>query len=524
MIKSKKEWFLFLFLSVSSLSIIFFTGHIEQKSQINDIRNQMTASLEMESSMMMQENTNVLSDLLLLKSFTMDMLQNENGIDCPSSDICKQLTEIYTKVMMYRDLYDQIRFINADGMEKVRVKDEKGHPYVVPQEQLEDKSARYYFHKAIGLPDNGIYISPLDLNIEQGQIELKNGKQNPLLRVATPIFYNNKLVGLIIINYRAENILTPTSAISMDTNIKEEVLNADLSYLQAIDPSREFGFMYGNSIRFSDYHDFDPRTVPQKDKTFIQEHEGKLYGIHIFSPSGLLHRLEGITQHTYFLKDEMRDLVLINVYDYRSSSWFILLRFKEILISVLSIFVCYIFVLYLSRRAMIRQKERKDLQYRARYDFLTGLINRKTMIEQLSGLKQSKTAFSILFLDLDNFKQVNDQLGHEAGDQILKETASRLKNALPKNGTVSRFGGDEFLLEIRETDKAMLTEIALRLISYINQSYYYNSTIIHIGASIGIDSNTAIHILGRIKNADEAMYTIKRAQKNSFAFSGIKPL
>jgi diguanylate cyclase (GGDEF)-like protein/PAS domain S-box-containing protein len=172
-----------------------------------------------------------------------------------------------------------------------------------------------------------------------------------------------------------------------------------------------------------------------------------------------------------------------------------------------------------------RKCAEERIRHLAHYDELTGLPNRalfSQLLEQaLSESKFAEKQVAVLFIDLDRFKLINDTLSHESGDAVLQQVAKRLTEALPRRDTVARFGGDEFVVLMRDckipaeaadTAQKLLTALALPL-QVEGQEY-------HLTASIGIsafpgDGDNAQTIL---KNADIAMYRAKEHGKNNYQF------
>lgn len=159
----------------------------------------------------------------------------------------------------------------------------------------------------------------------------------------------------------------------------------------------------------------------------------------------------------------------------------------------------------------------------AKYDQLTGLPNRSMLSEMFeSALSQSRrhgVDWSLLFIDLDDFKQVNDALGHHVGDELLREVSQRLSNQIRDTDTLSRFGGDEFILLLQGGAKEA-ADISSRLINVVSQSYDIHGSTLQISASIGIamlshDGET-LHDL--IQAADTAMYQAKSEGRSCFRF------
>lgn len=165
----------------------------------------------------------------------------------------------------------------------------------------------------------------------------------------------------------------------------------------------------------------------------------------------------------------------------------------------------------------------KQLRHLATHDALTGLPNRVLMDDRLSqsivqAERQGQT-FAVLLLDLDRFKLVNDSLGHRAGDELLKEVASRLKGVVRDVDTVARLGGDEFVLIITpspELDAAQ--QVARRIIDAMQASVRIAGIEIHTSPSIGIAfyPNDAATIETLLAHADAAMYCAKQRGRNNF--------
>jgi diguanylate cyclase (GGDEF)-like protein/PAS domain S-box-containing protein len=161
----------------------------------------------------------------------------------------------------------------------------------------------------------------------------------------------------------------------------------------------------------------------------------------------------------------------------------------------------------------------------ASFDSLTGLPNRTVFNDRLdhaiAKAQRNSGTLAVCFLDLDNFKNINDSLGHKAGDQLLVEVAKRLKACVREGDTVARLGGDEFtviLEEVRST--RYVGKVADKLLTEISRTYMLDSTEVNISPSIGIslypaDGRDIEHL---VKNADAAMYYAKKSGRNNFQF------
>lgn len=157
----------------------------------------------------------------------------------------------------------------------------------------------------------------------------------------------------------------------------------------------------------------------------------------------------------------------------------------------------------------------QQAQHRANHDVLTGLANRSLFNEivnqQLSLCKRNQTLLSILYIDLDGFKTINDKHGHKAGDQLLREVATRLKLGSRDSDLVARLGGDEFAIVMVGTCLESATRVAEKLVDSLSAAYVFDSYTAQISASIGVavypDSGLSSEAL--LHRADRAMYKAK---------------
>jgi len=172
-----------------------------------------------------------------------------------------------------------------------------------------------------------------------------------------------------------------------------------------------------------------------------------------------------------------------------------------------------------------RKNSHELIQYQASYDNLTGLPNRLLLNESLekniAKAKRDNNKLAILFIDLDNFKPVNDSLGHKAGDKVLKEVAKRLKNCIRASDTAARYSGDEFIILLQDVDDGSGSlPVAEQVIHSINQPINIDGLEVFCGASIGVaiypeDGETGESL---ICNADQAMYVAKESGRNNWHY------
>jgi diguanylate cyclase (GGDEF)-like protein/PAS domain S-box-containing protein len=173
-----------------------------------------------------------------------------------------------------------------------------------------------------------------------------------------------------------------------------------------------------------------------------------------------------------------------------------------------------------------QRKASEEIIWRqANFDVLTGLPNRRRFHEHLrqemKKTDRSQLPMALVFVDLDHFKEINDTLGHDKGDLLLKEVASRLLGCVRSTDTVARLGGDEFTVILSELRNAGdVVRIAQEILKKMSTPFHLGENIAHISSSIGItlypeDASDAESL---IKNADQAMYTAKQQGRNRFNY------
>jgi diguanylate cyclase (GGDEF)-like protein len=171
------------------------------------------------------------------------------------------------------------------------------------------------------------------------------------------------------------------------------------------------------------------------------------------------------------------------------------------------------------------QEQKEKLIFQAAHDLLTSLPNRSQLLDKLDlMIKNSKindNCFGLLFIDLDRFKEINDSLGHIIGDRVLEEIAKKLKKIIPNTNTISRFGGDEFVVitdVLTQRDDA--SELAKTIIEQMREPIKLGNYILYISSSIGISMypTDATNSEDLLKYADAAMFKAKDDGLDSYAF------
>lgn len=172
------------------------------------------------------------------------------------------------------------------------------------------------------------------------------------------------------------------------------------------------------------------------------------------------------------------------------------------------------------------EKKNEELIWRqANYDSLTDLPNRRMMQnrlqEELKKSRRNQKPLALLFIDLDRFKEVNDTLGHDSGDTLLKQAATRMTTCIRETDAVGRLGGDEFIVVLNNLDDASsVGAIANNLLVDLAKPYLLSKELTYVSASIGITiyPDDADNVSTLLKNADQAMYAAKQQGRNCFHY------
>ena len=168
-------------------------------------------------------------------------------------------------------------------------------------------------------------------------------------------------------------------------------------------------------------------------------------------------------------------------------------------------------------------QEQDQLKHIATHDELTGVYNRAKMLNLMKKTFLEREPIAVLFIDVDNFKQINDHYGHDVGDKVLQTIANRMVTVFRKNDQVGRFGGDEFIVILRRISKVEEAEVAAKnLLRELAEPMSIDGDQVHIRVSIGIACTRAMPMSEikstdeLVKCADQAMYEVKKCGKGGY--------
>lgn len=203
-----------------------------------------------------------------------------------------RLQQEFVNLAVFSGLYDQVRLLGPQGQELVRVNYQAGKPLVVEQAALQDKSSRYYFQQAAQLPAQHSYLSPLDLNVENGAIEQP---LKPVLRAAKPLYVGERLQGVLVLNYLATPMLARLESIMRGSWGEGMLVNADGYWLYHPDAERRWGFMLGHDARFDRAYPLAWDSIEQQQAGLVNTAEGLFFFVTLSSDDIMGHSL--LKQH-----------------------------------------------------------------------------------------------------------------------------------------------------------------------------------------------------------------------------------
>ncbi|MDD3306598.1 MAG: sensor domain-containing diguanylate cyclase [Acetobacterium sp.] len=418
-------------------------------------------------------------------------------------------------------IYDQIRFIDADGNEVIRVNYTDAGAILTDSAELQNKADRYYFTEAIGLADDQIYISKLDLNMENNQIEQPI---KPMIRLATPYYgARGQLEGIVVLNYSAADLLSQVEKIASTSQGQIFMLNADGYWLyHSGDTSKAWSFMYDNRLEESFKNDF-----PDIWQTIQTEGSGSR-----ISDTGVFNYLKIMTDDQFAL--DSNNSLALGLGDWTIVSYIppdtddgqlltgnlfdtVLLVLKN---NLMAYFLIFTLALFLGALLTINKMKNDEIKYFSEYDGMTGIFNRRTGFEKLAQLYKSteknKSEISVCFIDINGLKDVNDYLGHDVGDELILTITKGIQNKIRVNDFVARLGGDEFLIIFEGLDETGAEAVWQRIVAEFEQINETENRRYVISASHGIEtfgggSNEYIDTI--INQADEKMYREKKVIK-----------
>lgn len=515
----KKTFFqslLFVFLAFSIILLattMLIQADIDQEARTKtDITER--GLIEAEQFLINYKINRLTSDM----QFIFDSLQEEY----PSNHDFDHVARIWLAYSNSRKIFDQIRFLNLVGDEVVRVNYTPDGAIAVPKNQLQNKKDRYYFKTAIDLEEDQIYISTLDLNIENGAIQLPI---NPVIRLARPFWDRTGIKqGLVVLNYSASDILQQIASVAAGSAGEVFLLNKEGYWLfNSSDSSTAWAFSYNSDspIKFPSYYQHEWDLISKGGNgTIITENgyfsystipvnticESNSAGLKVVSDIDEWYIVSHISQQmsaSAYPSNDILHLMRLSFRRYIFMYWFALL-FSAVLAGYIT----------------SSKTRNKEVKFFSEYDVMTNAYNRHAGINKLTdayrALSKTSCIMSVCFIDINGLKEINDTIGHDTGDELIISVAKVIRSEIRANDFLVRLGGDEFLIVLLGVDGTMAEEIWSRIVEKFETINNTENRKYLISVSHGIETlKCDLNILmdNVLHQADAKMYDEKRRIK-----------
>ncbi len=269
---AKKAFFLFVPIMALLCFLLYHMYRLEAEHKKDQFLATEVRYLELQSRTVTQTIASVVKDLRFLASLPGVSLFLEDGKARPGAS---NLAQVFITLAQEKKIYDQVRLLDMKGMEVLRVNFKKDHARLLPRGELQNKARRYYFKDALRLEAGKVFISPLDLNIEHGEIERPF---KPMIRFGSPVFDPlGRKQGVVLTNYLGGNLLHGLDGRPLPSQNRVMLLNSDGYWLKGGPSGDDWGFMFPD----------------KQDKTFAKIFPGEWEGIlkqekgQFFGPQGL---------------------------------------------------------------------------------------------------------------------------------------------------------------------------------------------------------------------------------------------
>ncbi|MGF6468351.1 diguanylate cyclase domain-containing protein [Paraburkholderia youngii] len=524
---------------------------------VNEAERSLQTSTELLGQRIAVSIDDVAADALVLATMpsSVSVTQTDDGIR-PNLGR-ERLAQVYSSFMLHHPEYLQVRLITRQhhGLELIRFDRDSDGLVRVQGDDLQEKAQFPYVFETLAFSPGRIYTSPISINHEYGTHAAQG---RPTLRLGTPIAdARGTVVGVVVIDVDLAGMLRRLQS-DLPSDYQVYLANEWGDFLVHPDPSKTFGFDRGRRVLMQDSFPVTKQLFEQRRSEVLVNGLARPYEAHgrvlafvrrpfgdsegnRFIVLGLAKPLEDVLSGANQLGTRIIRMVLV----FSALSVLLAILFARALtkpLHQLAHAATHLFAehamhtLPLKRtdeigvlarcferlRREIRAQmdalhsKQSELVHLASHDVLTGLPNRMLFMQKLENAIEEasfrREGLAVLFVDLDRFKQINDQFGHSVGDKVLVAVARRLKEVLCAGDVVARLGGDEFIVLIEGQRAAEVTpEIAERIMDALNETLSVDGNSMTVGASIGIsefphDSGNAEELL---LNADAAMYAAK---------------
>jgi diguanylate cyclase (GGDEF)-like protein/PAS domain S-box-containing protein len=424
--------------------VVYIIFKISHNSISQEREERQFFELEAMRSEVSDEISTVSIDLLYYANSELAVKTLTSGDDTAKS----YLISIMNNISLLQRYYDQIRLLDRNGNEVIRINqhDDDG-PNPVSIDKLQNKSDRYYFERASSLSAGDIYISKFDLNIEYGSIQFPI---KPMIRFATPIYSDeNAFIGVGVINYLGSRILDIVTALNTHQDDQVLLVNSKGHYLLGRHPEYEWSFMFPEKESFTLAND-----QPELWQRMMADRKGKLVsndGEYYFTK---VNYNSSLMPH-YATDDALYIIMYVPKATILAQDSLV----TQGLLIGLALIIPIVYFLVYKLSSSLDEQDRLiyRLNFEASHDGLTGLYNRPAIYEflqkQICLSQRRQSPLSVGFIDVNNLKEINDTLGHEEGDRLIKGIAVAINQSIRESDYAARLGGDEFLIAFIDCDE-----------------------------------------------------------------------
>jgi diguanylate cyclase (GGDEF)-like protein len=545
------------------------TGYYAYSTNQSLLVNEAERNLLTATQLLSQRLSTVLNDIAA-DALTLASMPSSAKVASPEDlahdDAAKDhLAQVFGTIMRLHPQYAQVRLITRQqfGLELIRFDRDGNRMVRVTGSQLQEKGHFPYVFETLSLAPGRVYVSPITVNHEQGA---HSAEGTPTLRLATPVVSPaGTVVGVVVINVKLKDLLDYVQS-DLPAGHQLYLTNEWGDFLAHPNPAMTFGFDKGRRLLVQDSFDETKALFnkakssvlvnglddPLRAKGQILAFVRKPFGLpenHQFVVLGLARPLEDVLRGGKSLGESTIQMVLafsllaivlaivfsraltrpLQMLTHAATSFQTGHALEELPvkrkdeIGVLA--RCFDQMRNELKSHMEKMNQnQQELTHLAHHDSLTGLPNRMQFFHQIERAievaAENDEQLAVLFIDLDHFKQINDQMGHAVGDQVLIIVAQRLRRALRGEDIVARLGGDEFIVLIKGPGiSAEAPSIAGKILGSLNENIMIHGRCLQVCASIGIslfpdDGVTAEELVFR---ADSAMYRAKVSGRYTFA-------
>jgi diguanylate cyclase (GGDEF)-like protein len=524
---------------------------------VNEAEHSLLTSTELLGQRFSGAIDDVGADAQVLASmpYSAAIAESDDGLE--ANPAREQLAQVYSSFMIHHPEYLQIRLITRQhhGLELIRFDRDADGLARVQGDDLQEKGQFSYVFDTLTFSPGRIYTSPISVNHEYGA---HSAEGMPTLRLGTPVATaSGEVVGVVVIDIDLAGLLKRLQS-DLPSDYQVYLANEWGDFLVHPDASKTFGFDRGRRVFMQDSFSatrplFEqsqsevlldgiarPRQAAGQVLAFVRRPFGASEG-NRFIVLGLAKPLEDVLSGANLLGISIVRMVLV----FSALALLLAVLFARALtkpLHSLAYAATHLFAEHAMERLPLKRTDeigvlarcfdrlrreiksqmdvlhnkQDELVHLASHDMLTGLPNRMLFMQKLetaiSDATRREERLAVLFVDLDRFKQINDQFGHSVGDKVLVAVALRLKQVLCSADVVARLGGDEFIVLIEGPRSAEAAPgIASRIMGTLNDELLMDGRPMTVGASIGIsqfpaDGTTAEELL---LNADAAMYAAK---------------